>query len=123
MTRSFIIVVAGAVTLFGLQLFAEANAQAFVNVPWRLSLVLLAMILALFGGVIFHFLRGSVVVKMLEILLIVVVGNGVAQLVVGSDQAYPNIGLWLIIPYVIVCWFGSALALVIAKWGVRRTGV
>lgn len=116
MTRSLVVVALGAIALFTLQLVAESNAQAFVNVPWVLSLGLLGLFLAVLGGVAYRLLRGSTTAKLILIALIVVIANGAAEIVIGSDQAYPQLRLWLIIPYVIACWIGAAVAIGLTKW-------
>lgn len=119
MTRSFIVVAVAATVLFVLQLLAESNAGAFANVPWAVSLALLGVFLAVLGGVAYHFLRGGVVAKLVLIAVMVVIANGAAQVVVGSDQAYPDLRLWLIVPYVVACWLGAAVAIGLARWGSR----
>lgn len=121
MTRSFLVVAVGATVLFVLQLLAESNAEAFTNVPWAISLVLLGVFLAVLGGVAYRFLRGGVAAKLVLIAAIVVIANGAAQVVVGSDQGYPDLRLWLIVPYVVACWLGAAAAIGLAKWGSRGT--
>lgn len=120
MTRSLVVVALGAIALFTLQLVAESNAQAFVNVPWVLSLGLLGLFLAVLGGVAYRLLRGSTTAKLILIALIVVIANGAAEIVIGSDQAYPQLRLWLIIPYVIACWIGAAVAIGLTKWNSAR---
>jgi hypothetical protein len=115
MTRSFIAVTAGTAILLGLQLLAESNAQAFVRIPWGLSLALLGVFLAIVGGVAYRFLQGSMFVRLFAIALMVAAANSAAQLVVGSDQAYPNLRLWLIVPYVLTSWFGATLSICMVK--------
>lgn len=122
MIRSFVVVGIGAAALFLLQLLAEAYAAAFTNVPWAVSLAVLGVILAVLGGAAYRFLRGSVVARLILVALIVVIANGAAEVVMGSDQAYPRLGLWLIIPYVLACWIGAAVAIGLARWGSGRTG-
>lgn len=122
MTRSLIVVAIGAVGLFVLELLAESNAPAFTNIPWALSLAVLGVILVILGGVAYRFLVGGVATKFALIALLVVIANGAAEIVVGSDQAYPRLGLWLIIPYVIACWFGAVVAIALAKLRSTRTG-
>lgn len=122
MTRSFIVVAIGAAALFLLHLLAESNASAFTNIPWAASLAVLGVILAILGGVAYRFLLGGVVTKLALIALTVVIANGLAEIVIGSDQAYPRLVLWLIIPYVIACWLGAAIAMVLAKRGSAAQG-
>jgi hypothetical protein len=122
MKRSLLVVAAGAALLFGLQLIADQNASAFTNVPWALSLAVLGVILAILGGVAYRLLLGAAVGKFALIALIVIIANGVAEIVIGSDRAYPRLTLWLIIPYVIACWIGAAVAIAVGKFSSTRTG-
>ena len=122
MKRSLIVVVVGAVLLFGLQLLADYNASAFTNVPWALSLAVLGVILAILGAVAYRLLLGGATGRFIMIALMVIIANGVAEIVIGSDQAYPWLTLWLIIPYVIACWFGAVIAIALAKLSSVRTG-
>jgi len=122
MKRSLIVVVVGAVLLFGLQLLGDYNASAFTNVPWALSLAVLGVILAILGAVAYRLLLGGATGRFIMIPLMVIIANGVAEIVIGSDQAYPWLTLWLIIPYVIACWFGAVIAIALAKLSSVRTG-
>ena len=117
MTRSFMVMAIGAAILFAVQVLAEYRAAVFVNVPWVLSLVLLGVLLAVLGGTAYHVLRGNVLAKLVLIAAMVVIANGATQVVVGSDQAYPNLRLWLIVPYVVACWLGAGVAVGFTKWG------
>lgn len=120
MKRSLLVAAVGAAFLFGLQLVADKNASAFTNVPWVLSLAILGTILAILGGVAYRLMLGSAAAKFGLIALIVVVANGLAEILIGSDQAYPRLSLWLIIPYVVACWLGAALAIARAKFNARQ---
>lgn len=117
MKRSLLVAAVGAALLFGIQLIADRNASVFTNVPWALSLAVLGVILALLGGLAFRLMVGSVATKFILIALMVIVANGVAEITIGSDQAYPQLTLWLIIPYVIVTWLGAAIAIALARFG------
>jgi hypothetical protein len=122
MKRSLLVVAIGAALLFGVQLMADQNASAFTNVPWALSLAMLGVILAILGGMAYRLMLGAATAKFVLITLMVIIANGVAEIVIGSDQAYPRLTLWLIIPYVIACWVGAAIAIALAKLRGMRTG-
>jgi len=118
MKRSLLVLLVGAVSLFTVEWLANRNASAFINVPWALSLACLGVVLAILGAAAYHFMVGNVFMKFVLIGLIVVIANGATEIAIGSDQAYPWLTLWLIIPYAIACWIGATLALIIAR--VRR---
>lgn len=115
MIRSFAVVAIGATALAVVQLLAEKNAATFTNIPWAISLAALCVILAVMGGVAYRFLRGAVMTRLALIALVVIIANGVGEFVIGSDQAYPQLGLWLIIPYVIACWIGAGVVVALSK--------
>lgn len=120
MKQSLLVVGFGALGLLGLQSVANANAAAFLNIPWVVSTAIFALALGILGAVAYRYMRGNVAARFILIALMVALANGLFELVIGSDPAYPGLVLLLIIPYVIACWLGAAL-FAVTKWHGERT--
>lgn len=103
----------GTLGLWLLQVAAHFGAKTFVDVPWQLSTGVLVLLLATAGAFCYRMMRGSIWVRLALVAAMPALANVLFELSIGSDPAYPNLVLWLIIPYSVACLVG---AMVMAFW-------
>ncbi|SRR6266568_1970627 len=91
------------------QLALDQFPRAFVNVPWHMSTVILAVVFFLTGAALLFVFRGGFWTQTALVATVPLATQLIIQVGWGSDPAYPWLTVLLAVPYAVLFFLGAVL--------------
>lgn len=96
-------------TYIAISQLSERYSDVFRDMPWRTSILLLAVQLLVFGAASFFAFAGGFWTRTGLTVCVPVLSHAALELIWGSDPAYPYLTLLLAIPYSVLFFLGAVL--------------